>query len=47
MLDKSTRIFVAGHHGLVGSAIVAGAAVLVCMAGGFFRKKKADAKCNR
>ena len=21
MLDKSTRIFVAGHHGLVGSAI--------------------------
>ena len=30
--------------GLVGSAIVAGAAVLVCMAGGFFRKKKADAK---
>ncbi len=26
--------------GLLGSAIVAGAAVLVCMAGGFFRKKK-------
>ena len=26
--------------GLVGSAIVAGAAILVCMAGGFFRKKK-------
>lgn len=30
--------------GLLGSAIVAGAAVLVCMAGGFFRRKKADAK---
>lgn len=30
--------------GLVGSAIVAGAAVLVCMAGGFFRKKKVAAK---
>ena len=29
--------------GLVGSAIVAGIAVLVCMAGGFFRKKKAAA----
>ena len=28
--------------GLVGSAIVAGAAVLICMAGGFFRKKKAS-----
>ena len=27
--------------GLLGSAIVAGAAVLVCMAGGFFRKKNA------
>ena len=26
--------------GLVGSAMVAGAAVLICMAGGFFRKKK-------
>lgn len=30
--------------GLVGSAIVAGMAVVVCMTGGFFRKKKADAK---
>ena len=30
--------------GLVGSAIVAGVAVLVCMAGGFFRKKKIAAK---
>lgn len=30
--------------GLVGSAIVAGVAVLVCMAGGFFRKKKTAAK---
>ena len=30
--------------GLVGSAIVAGVAVLVCMAGGFFRKKKVSAK---
>ena len=29
--------------GLVGSAIVAGVAVLVCMTGGFFRKKKAAA----
>ena len=29
--------------GLVGSAIVAGIAVLVCMAGGFFRKRKAAA----
>lgn len=29
--------------GLVGSAIVAGVAVAVCMAGGFFRKKKAAA----
>lgn len=28
--------------GLVGSAIVAGVAVLISMAGGFFRKKKAD-----
>ena len=26
--------------GLVGSAMVAGAAILVCVAGGFFRKKK-------
>ena len=30
--------------GLLGSAIVAGVAVLVCMAGGFFRKKKTAAK---
>ena len=30
--------------GLVGSAIVAGAALLICMAGGFFRKKKVTAK---
>lgn len=30
--------------GLVGSAIVAGLATLVCMAGGFFRKKKTTAK---
>ncbi len=30
--------------GIVGSAIVAGAALLVCMGGGFFRKKKAAAK---
>ena len=30
--------------GLVGSAIVAGAAVLVCFTGGFFRKKKTTAK---
>lgn len=30
--------------GLVGSAIVAGAAILVCMAGGFFRRKKVTAK---
>lgn len=30
--------------GLVGSAIVAGVAVLVCLAGGFFRKKKVAAK---
>ncbi len=29
--------------GLVGSAIVAGVAAVVCMAGGFFRKKKAGA----
>ena len=26
--------------GIVGSAIVAGVAVLICLAGGFFRKKK-------
>ena len=30
--------------GLVGSAIVAGTAVLICTAGGFFRRKKAAAK---
>lgn len=30
--------------GLVGSAIVAGVAALICLAGGFFRKKKAAAK---
>ena len=30
--------------GLVGSAIVAGVALLICMAGGFFRKKKVTAK---
>lgn len=30
--------------GLVGSAMVAGVAVLICVAGGFFRKKKAHAK---
>ena len=30
--------------GLVGSAMVAGAAVLICMAGGFFRKRKASAR---
>ena len=30
--------------GLVGSAIVGGAALLVCMAGVFFRKKKIAAK---
>ncbi len=30
--------------GLLGSAIVAGMAVVICMAGGFFRRKKADAK---
>ena len=30
--------------GLLGSAIVAGCAVLICMAGGFFRKKKVTAK---
>ena len=30
--------------GIVGSAIVAGAALLVCVGGGFFRKKKAAAK---
>ena len=27
--------------GVVGSAMVAGVAVLICLAGGFFRKKKA------
>ena len=27
--------------GVVGSALVAGVAVLICLAGGFFRKKKA------
>ena len=30
--------------GIVGSAIVAGAALLVCLGGGFFRKKKAASK---
>ena len=30
--------------GVVGAAMVAGVAVLICMAGGFFRKKKAAAK---
>ena len=30
--------------GLLGSAIVAGVAALVCLTGGFFRKKKAGAK---
>ena len=30
--------------GLLGSAIVAGAAALICMSGGFFRRKKAGAK---
>ena len=30
--------------GLVGSAMVAGVAVLICLAGGFFRKRKAGAK---
>lgn len=30
--------------GLIGSAIVAAAAILICLAGGFFRKKKIDAK---
>ena len=30
--------------GLVGSAMVAGAALLICLAGGFFRKRKTDAK---
>jgi len=30
--------------GIVGAAIVAGAAVVICMAGGFFRKRKATAK---
>ena len=29
--------------GVVGSAMVAGVAVLICLAGGFFRKKKAEA----
>ena len=28
--------------GVVGSAMVAGVAVLICLAGGFFRRKKAD-----
>ena len=27
--------------GIVGSAMVAGVAVLICLAGGFFRRKKA------
>ena len=30
--------------GLVGSAMVAGVALLICLAGGFFRKRKASAK---
>ena len=30
--------------GLLGSAMVAGVALLICLAGGFFRRKKADAK---
>lgn len=30
--------------GIVGSAMVAGVAVLVCLAGGFFRKKKATSE---
>lgn len=30
--------------GLLGSAIVAGVAVLICMTGGFFRRKKVAAK---
>ena len=30
--------------GIAGSAIVAGVALLVCLGGGFFRKKKAAAK---
>jgi len=30
--------------GLVGSAMVAGVAVLLCVAGGFFRRRRADAK---
>ena len=39
--DSSAETSVSG---IVGSAIVAGAALLVCMGGGFFRKKKAAAK---
>ena len=38
--DSATGTTVSG---LLGSAIVAGVAVLVCMAGGFFRKKKSAA----
>ena len=30
--------------GLVGSAMVAGVAVLICVAGGFFRKRRTNAK---
>ena len=30
--------------GLVGSAMVAGVAVLICVAGGFFRKKKGSVR---
>ena len=33
--------------GLVGAAIVAGAAVLICIGGGFFRKKKVDVKSQK
>ena len=33
--------------GLLGSAIVAGVAVLICMTGGFFRKKKDAAKARK
>ena len=29
--------------GIVGSVMVAGVAVLICLAGGFFRKKKTEA----
>ena len=39
--DSATGTTVSG---LVGSAIVAGVALLICMAGGFFRKKKVTAK---